>query len=100
MIRDTSLTLRSAVAMHPLELLQFRQSFFDFAEVRQFLGTWRLLAVLNDAAFVDDKGRARRGVADAGKHWTADLVLPDNFLVQIAGAGDVDCCFLRPALLG
>src|ERR1035441_10729619 len=56
-------------------LLQPRQRLFDVGEIRQFLRRRSLLAVLDDAAFVDDEGGTRGSVSYAGQHRKDDTIV-------------------------
>src|ERR1043166_3576948 len=80
-------------------LLQVPQSLLYFRKIRQVLRGRRLLAVLDDAIFINHERRPRRRVTDTGKHRKYDIIFLYHFLVEIARERDANLLFLRPGFL-
>ena len=69
---------------------------FDGLEVGQLFGGWRLLAVLDDARFIDHESRSGGHAAEADEVGEQDVVGGGGGFVEIAGEGNGDPFLFRP----
>ena len=81
------------------DLFQRGEDLLDLCEIGQVLGCGSLLAVPDDAFFVDDEGRAGRRVADSRESREQNVVGTGRLLVEVAGQADGDFFLFGPCVL-
>ena len=83
----------------PFCRLERGQNLSDFVEIRKILRSGGLLAVANQARFIDHKCRSCGGVANPSQGWKQNVVGLGDFFVEVADESDFDAFLFGPGVL-